>query len=45
MQTNKLLIAILAVALAAAGYYIYQDQQKEAVSISIGDQKLSIKAE
>ena len=45
MKKPQLIIAILVVALIGAGYYIYQEQQKESVSINIGDKQLSIETD
>lgn len=45
MKQNQIIIALLVVLIGAVGYYIYQDQQKEKVSISIGGKALSIETE
>lgn len=45
MKSNQMIIALLVILVGAVGYYIYQDQQKEKVSISIGGKELSIEAD
>lgn len=42
MDTKTLLIAILVVAVAGLGYFIWQDQQEDSVSITIGTGGVSI---
>lgn len=44
MPSKNILIAILAVAVAVLGYYLYQESQTESVSIKLGDQELSIES-
>lgn len=42
MDNKTLLIAILLVAVAGLGYYIWQDQQEETLSISVGSGGVSV---
>ena len=44
-MSKNTLIAIIVILAAGLGYYIYQDQQKEQVSLSIGDKSISIEAQ
>ena len=45
MQSKTILIVLLALVSIALSYYIYQDQQKESVSLQFGDQSISIETE
>lgn len=40
-SNTTLLLVIIVIALAAVGYYVYQEQNTETVGIKIGDQEIS----
>lgn len=42
MGYKKIIIALLVVVIAIGGYFIYQDQQSETVSVNFGGKELSI---